>query len=117
VIPADIRNTALLTIEGLRDDISPVGHTTAAHDLTTGLKTDQKFSLFADAGHYGIFSGSTWRRDVAPFFGGFVREIGSRNGVRYDAPPEEFETRLPQQGAKIPAEKPPAARTKAAKNQ
>ena len=38
VDPAAIRRTALLTIEGERDDICSLGQTLAAHDLCSGLR-------------------------------------------------------------------------------
>ncbi len=37
-----IRKTALMTVEGERDDICAVGQTVAAHDLCTGLKPFRK---------------------------------------------------------------------------
>ena len=38
VNPAAIRRTALLTVEGERDDICAVGQTVAAQDLCTGVR-------------------------------------------------------------------------------
>ena len=38
VDPRAIRRTALLTVEGERDDICSLGQTLAAHDLCTGLR-------------------------------------------------------------------------------
>ena len=42
VEPAAIRRTALLTVEGERDDICAVGQTLAAHDLCTSIKPYMK---------------------------------------------------------------------------
>ena len=42
VDPAAIRRTALLTVEGERDDICSLGQTLAAHDLCTGLRPYMK---------------------------------------------------------------------------
>ena len=42
VDPAAIRRTALLTVEGERDDICALGQTVAAHDLCTGLRPYMK---------------------------------------------------------------------------
>ena len=67
VRPQDIRNTALLTVEGELDDISGSGQTAAAHDLCKGI--DSKHSKHLEvpgAGHYGIFSGRRWRDIVYP---------------------------------------------------
>ena len=43
-----IRRTALLTVEGERDDISGVGQTKAAHALATNLAHDKKQHFLAD---------------------------------------------------------------------
>ena len=62
-----ISGTALLAIEGERDDISGIGQTRAALTLATGLAAEKKrYLLAAGAGHYGIFNGSRWREKIAP---------------------------------------------------
>lgn len=62
-----IRDTALLAVEGERDDISGIGQTRAALHLTTGLPdTQKKYHLAPEVGHYGIFNGSRWRDQIAP---------------------------------------------------
>jgi len=62
-----ITDTALLAVEGERDDISGLGQTKAALDLCPKLKASQKrYYMAAGAGHYGIFNGSKWRTKVAP---------------------------------------------------
>ena len=64
---ADITRTALLAVEGERDDISGIGQTKAALDLTPRLAAKKKRYLMAEgAGHYGIFNGSRWREKIAP---------------------------------------------------
>ena len=64
---ARIEDTALLAIEGERDDISGLGQTRAALELATGLAARKKRYLLAEgAGHYGIFNGSRWREKIAP---------------------------------------------------
>lgn len=88
VKPAAIKKTALLTIEGSEDDISAPGQTTAAHKLASGLKPSQKFHYHQEGvGHYGTFSGSGWRKGIAPRITGFIREIGKQSGLDY-APAE-----------------------------
>ena len=63
----DIRDTALLCIEGERDDISGIGQTRAALKLTPNLPEAMKrYFLAPEAGHYGIFNGSKWRDTIAP---------------------------------------------------
>jgi poly(3-hydroxybutyrate) depolymerase len=60
-----IRRTALLTIEGERDDICAVGQTSAAHGLCTGLRPHMKrHYLQAGVGHYGVFSGRKWDTQI-----------------------------------------------------
>jgi polyhydroxyalkanoate depolymerase len=72
--PARIRRTALLTVEGERDDICPVGQTVAAHDLLTGLRpTMKRHHLQPGAGHYGVFSGKRWEAQVFPLVRDFIR--------------------------------------------
>ena len=73
VDPAAIRDTALLAIEGERDDISGIGQTKAALDLATKLGTAKKaYHLAKDVGHYGIFNGRKWRENIAPVVEKFI---------------------------------------------
>lgn len=73
--PAAIDRTALLAIEGERDDISGLGQTRAALDLATGLGDDKKQYYMAEgAGHYGIFNGRKWRESIAPIVERFIRK-------------------------------------------
>lgn len=67
VNPAAIRKTALLTVEGERDDICAVGQTVAAQDLCTSVRPYLKtHHLQAGVGHYGVFSGSKWNTQIYP---------------------------------------------------
>jgi poly(3-hydroxybutyrate) depolymerase len=67
VDPKAITDTALLAIEGERDDISGIGQTRAALKLATKLPEGNKRYFFAeDVGHYGIFNGRKWREKIAP---------------------------------------------------
>lgn len=62
-----IRRTALLTVEGERDDICSLGQTSAAHDLTPSLKPYRKrHHMQAGVGHYGVFSGRRWENQIYP---------------------------------------------------
>jgi poly(3-hydroxybutyrate) depolymerase len=73
VRPDAIRDTALLAIEGERDDISGIGQTKAALDITTKLPTAKKqYFLAEDVGHYGIFNGRKWREKIAPVVEKFI---------------------------------------------
>jgi poly(3-hydroxybutyrate) depolymerase len=65
--PEAIRRTALMTVEGERDDICAVGQTMAALDLCRGVPNARKrHHLQTGVGHYGVFSGSRWAREVYP---------------------------------------------------
>ncbi|MBS0471940.1 MAG: polyhydroxyalkanoate depolymerase [Proteobacteria bacterium] len=67
VEPAAIRKTALLTVEGERDDICSVGQTLAAHDLCTSIKPmRKKHYVQPGVGHYGVFSGTRWHNQIYP---------------------------------------------------
>ena len=67
ISPAAIRRTALLTVEGERDDICAAGQTVAALDMCSGVRVDMKFHhLQSGVGHYGVFSGRRWEREVYP---------------------------------------------------
>jgi poly(3-hydroxybutyrate) depolymerase len=73
VDPAAIRDTALLAIEGERDDISGIGQTKAALDIATKLtKAKKQYLLAEDVGHYGIFNGRKWREKIAPVVEKFI---------------------------------------------
>jgi poly(3-hydroxybutyrate) depolymerase len=62
-----IRRTALLTVEGERDDICAVGQTVAAQDICTSLRPHlRRHHLQAGVGHYGVFSGRRWKTQVYP---------------------------------------------------
>lgn len=67
VNPGAIRRTALLTVEGGRDDICSLGQTAAAHDLCTALRPHLKrHHLQANVGHYGVFNGGKWETQIYP---------------------------------------------------
>ncbi|MEQ7873071.1 polyhydroxyalkanoate depolymerase [Sphingomonas sp. ASV193] len=68
-----IRDTAMLAIEGERDDISGLGQTKAALDLAPKLKPeDKKYYVARGVGHYGIFNGRKWRETIAPVVEKFI---------------------------------------------
>jgi poly(3-hydroxybutyrate) depolymerase len=62
-----IRKTALLTVEGERDDICALGQTAAAQDLCSSLRPHMKrHHMQAGVGHYGVFSGRRWEGQIYP---------------------------------------------------
>ncbi|MBA4164346.1 MAG: polyhydroxyalkanoate depolymerase [Erythrobacter sp.] len=74
---ANITDTALLAIEGERDDISGLGQTRAALDLATGIgEAKKRYYMAEGAGHYGIFNGSKWRTKIAPVVEDFIAAHG-----------------------------------------
>ena len=74
VSPAAIKKTALLTVEGEKDDICSVGQTVAAHDLTPGIKPFKKMHYVqAGVGHYGVFSGTRWATQIYPMVRSTIR--------------------------------------------
>jgi polyhydroxyalkanoate depolymerase len=67
VEPRAIKRTALLTVEGEKDDICAVGQTSAAHDLCSGLRSYRKrHHMQTGVGHYGVFSGKKWEGQIYP---------------------------------------------------
>jgi len=71
---AAIRDTALMTVEGERDDISGVGQTEAAHRLCPNVPPERRrHRLQAGVGHYGIFNGRRWRQEILPDVADFIR--------------------------------------------
>lgn len=74
-----IRDTALLAIEGERDDISGIGQTRAALTLASHLPDDRKkYYLAEEVGHYGIFNGSKWRKRIAPVLEDWIATHGAK---------------------------------------
>ncbi|MCX2864433.1 polyhydroxyalkanoate depolymerase [Paucibacter sp. PLA-PC-4] len=67
VRPAAIRRTALMTVEGERDDICAVGQTVAAQDLCSNVRPYLKtHHIQTGVGHYGVFSGRKWNQQIYP---------------------------------------------------
>jgi poly(3-hydroxybutyrate) depolymerase len=66
VDPLAIRRTALLTVEGERDDICAIGQTLAAQDLTRIRSYMRTHYVQPNVGHYGVFSGRRWQQHIYP---------------------------------------------------
>jgi poly(3-hydroxybutyrate) depolymerase len=74
VDPGAIERTAMLTIEGERDDISGIGQTRAAHKLTTRLPEGMRDHMEQPGvGHYGLFNGQRFNTQVAPRIKAFIQ--------------------------------------------
>ncbi len=71
---AAIERTAMLTIEGERDDISGIGQTRAAHAMTTNLPPAKRAHIEQpEVGHYGLFNGRRFRSQIAPAIKQFMQ--------------------------------------------
>lgn len=78
-----IDHTAILCVEGERDDISGIGQTKAALALATNLPASKKHYYLAEgAGHYGIFNGNRWRKQIAPVVEQFIAQHGAKSGKK-----------------------------------
>jgi poly(3-hydroxybutyrate) depolymerase len=77
VEPAAIECTALMTVEGERDDICAPGQTVAAHQLCSGIAAAKKIHhLQLKVGHYGVFHGRRWQTETYPKVRSFIRGQG-----------------------------------------
>jgi poly(3-hydroxybutyrate) depolymerase len=67
VNPKAIRKCGLLAVEGEKDDISGVGQTQAVLELCANVPDAKKhYHLQLGVGHYGVFNGSRFRKEIAP---------------------------------------------------
>jgi len=71
-----IRKTAIITVEGERDDICGLGQTEAAHDLCSNVPIDEHYHYVQPGvGHYGVFNGTRFRTEIAPRIREMIRTI------------------------------------------
>lgn len=67
VRPETIRRTAVMAVEGEKDDICGIGQTVAALELCRSLPmTMRSYHLQTGVGHYGVFSGRRWANSTYP---------------------------------------------------
>jgi poly(3-hydroxybutyrate) depolymerase len=75
VDPSVIRDTALLTVEGAQDNMCSPGQTEAAHRLCTGIPEERRRHHVQDGvGHYGVFAGSRWDKEIYPLIRDFIAD-------------------------------------------
>ena len=75
VRPEAIRDTALFTIEGELDDISPPGQTRAAHELCSRIPAHERQHLTVKGvAHFGLFAGKRFRDEVYPHIRDFIHK-------------------------------------------
>jgi len=68
-----IRRTALLTVEGEKDDICAVGQTVAAQELCSNIRPYMRLHHVQTAvGHYGVFNGRRWDNEIYPRLRDFI---------------------------------------------
>lgn len=92
-----IRKTALITIEGERDDICGLGQTEAAHDLCINVPFDEKYHYVQPGvGHYGVFNGTRWRTEIQPRLREMIRTVQFKRSLGGGTP-----TRIPPPHLKL----------------
>jgi len=75
--PRAIKRTAILTVEGERDDICGLGQTLAAQELCSGLRPYMKLHrMQTGVGHYGVFSGRRFNHEVYPIVRDLIQMMG-----------------------------------------
>lgn len=75
-----ITKTALMTVEGEKDDISGVGQTFAAHVMCKNIPDENRAHYEQKGvGHYGVFNGTRWEEDIAPRVSAFIQK---HDGIR-----------------------------------
>ena len=73
--PEAITRTALMTVEGERDDISGIGQTQAAHELCVNIPEAMRIDrVQPKVGHFGVFNGRRYRAEIAPAMADFMRK-------------------------------------------
>jgi poly(3-hydroxybutyrate) depolymerase len=78
VDPGAITKTALLTVEGEKDDISGIGQTQAAHDICVNIaEAMRRDYIQPGVGHYGVFSGRRFQTEIYPRMREFMRTFQS----------------------------------------
>jgi poly(3-hydroxybutyrate) depolymerase len=86
VRPELIKDIALMTVEGEKDDISGVGQTQAAHRLCNSIPERLKVDYVQpEVGHYGVFNGRRFREQAYPKMRDFIA-VNDLMGVRQTPP-------------------------------
>ncbi len=79
-----IRNCGLMTVEGENDDISGVGQTQAALELCSNIPASRKqHYMQLGVGHYGVFNGSRFRKEIAPRIRDFIGMVDATKPRRW----------------------------------
>jgi poly(3-hydroxybutyrate) depolymerase len=74
-----IQRVALMTVEGEKDDITGLGQCEAAHALCRRLPSRMRqHYIQPGVGHYGIFNGSRFRKEIVPRIAAFTQRHDPR---------------------------------------
>lgn len=80
-----IKDTALMTVEGERDDICGLGQTEAAHDMCPNIPDESRWHYVQEGvGHYGVFNGKRWRTEIQPRIREMIRTVRFRRKASTD---------------------------------
>jgi len=102
-----IHRIALMTVEGEKDDITGIGQCCAALDLCTRVPDERKEHFECPkVGHYGIFNGSRFRREIASRIADFTRRYDGRTARGFVSAPIDRRSTLP---SAEPAKEPSSA--------
>lgn len=72
---AGVVDLPLLTVEGGNDNFCPPGQTEAAHTVFSGIPASMRMNYIQEGvGHYGVFSGSRFQKDIYPVIRDFIHE-------------------------------------------
>jgi poly(3-hydroxybutyrate) depolymerase len=83
-----IERTAIMTVEGEKDDICGIGQTQAAHDLCPNVPAEEHVHyLQPGVGHYGVFNGTRFRTEIQPRIREFIRTIEAKRKAGMAHPP------------------------------
>ena len=98
-----IRRCAVMAIEGEKDDITGIGQTRAALELTPNLSPAKKaYHLQMGAGHYGIFNGSRFRAEIVPKISAFIAAHSSAAISRSEIRPVSVAEAVQRKGDALP---------------
>lgn len=74
-----IRKTALMTVEGERDDICGLGQTEAAQEMCPNVLDENRWHYMQPGvGHYGVFNGTRWRTEIQPRIREMIRTVRAK---------------------------------------
>ena len=82
LVKPELITCPVIGVEGAMDDISAPGQTKDFMKKFSG-SNDVTFYEQQHAGHYGVFAGGHWRRDIAPRILGKIRQAADARGLQY----------------------------------